>query len=490
MIPLTILAVAALFVLTTSAFADQAKGPLKVLPGNPRYFADGNGKTVFLTGSHTWNNLVDIDRLTPPANPVFDFDAYLSFLAAHHHNCFRLWMWDNSAIFDAKGKVSYRQAPLPYVRTGPGSALDGKPRFDLEKFDPAYFDRLRKRTVAAGDRGMYVIVMLFQGFSLIKKPPHEDPWPGHCFNLANNINNIDGDPDHKGNGLYTRTLDNPAIIALQEAYVRKVVDTVNDLDNVLYEITNEDDGSPADTAWQYHMIEVLRKYEAGKPKQHPIGMTVQWPQPNNAPLLASSAEWISPGEEGGYQTDPPAADGSKVILNDSDHTAFFTVLQKMGIDGQRAWVWKNFTRGLQVLFMDPYLDPAPWGALNRNGPFDGKPDPYYEVLRINMGYTRTYADRMNLAAMTPQPASASSGFCLASAAPRRAEYLVYLPQGPWVTVDLTGVSGRLAVEWFNPSTGAVIKAQPVAGGKKQALTAPFGGDAVLYMVQVETKVTE
>ena len=27
--------------------------------------------------------------------------------------------------------------------------------------------------------------------------------------------------------------------ALQEAYVRKVIDTVNDLDNVLYEITNE-----------------------------------------------------------------------------------------------------------------------------------------------------------------------------------------------------------------------------------------------------------
>jgi hypothetical protein len=482
MIPLCALALAALSIAATQTAAVPAREPLKVLPGNPRYFTDGSGKAVFLTGSHTWNNLVDISRLTPPANPVLDFKAYLDFLEAHHHNCFRLWMWDNSAIFDARGKVSYVQSPLPYPRTGPGNARDGKPKFDLDKFDQAYFDRLRERTVAARDRGMYVIVMLFQGFSLIKKPPHEDPWPGHCFHAANNINNIDGDPHHKGNGLYTRNLSNPAITALQEAYVRKVIDTVNDLDNVLYEITNEDDGSPADTAWQYHMIDLVRKYEAGKPKQHPIGMTVQWPEPKNAPLLESAAEWISPGEEGGYQTDPPAADGTKVILNDTDHTAFFTVLQKMGLEGQRAWVWKNFTRGNQTLFMDPYLDPAPWSALNRNGPFDGKPDPYYEILRINMGYTRVFADKMNLAAMTPQPALASSGYCLASAAPKAAEFLVYLPQGPWVTVDLGGISGMLSVEWFNPSTGATIKGKTIAGGAKRALQAPFGGDAVLHMV--------
>ena len=33
----------------------------------------------------------------------------------------------------------------------------------------------------------------------------------------------------------------PAITSLQEAYVRKVIDAVNDLDNVLYEICNEGD---------------------------------------------------------------------------------------------------------------------------------------------------------------------------------------------------------------------------------------------------------
>ena len=36
-------------------------------------------------------------------------------------------------------------APLMYKRTGPGLALDGKPKFDVTEFEQAYFDRLRER---------------------------------------------------------------------------------------------------------------------------------------------------------------------------------------------------------------------------------------------------------------------------------------------------------------------------------------------------------
>lgn len=129
---------------------------------------------------------------------------------------------------------------------------------------------------------------------------------------------------------------------------------------------------------------------------------------------ASRSQWLTKvraSTAAGYQADPPAAVGRKVVLNDTDHSFYYVALQKAGLDAQRAWVWKNFTRGHQALFMDPYLDPTPWGVVGRNKPKDGKHDPYWEVLRLNMGYTRTYADRMNLAAMTPQPALASSGFC-------------------------------------------------------------------------------
>ncbi|MGE3776134.1 MAG: hypothetical protein AB7F89_03030 [Pirellulaceae bacterium] len=39
--------------------AKQSVGPLRVHPDNPRYFTDGSGKAVYLTGSHVWNTLQD-----------------------------------------------------------------------------------------------------------------------------------------------------------------------------------------------------------------------------------------------------------------------------------------------------------------------------------------------------------------------------------------------------------------------------------------------
>jgi len=53
--------------------------PLRVHPTNPRYFTDDGVRAILLTGSHTWNNLVDMGPSDPP--PRFDYDAYLFCLA-------------------------------------------------------------------------------------------------------------------------------------------------------------------------------------------------------------------------------------------------------------------------------------------------------------------------------------------------------------------------------------------------------------------------
>ena len=143
-------------------------------------------------------------------------------------------------------------APLAWMRTGPGTALDGKPKFDLTQLDPAYFDRLRKRVTAARDRGIYVAIMLFGGHYEC-----HGGWRGNPFNAHNNINGINGDPSGDGVGLEAHTLAVPAITRLQEAYVRKVIDTVNDCDNVLYEIANEAD--EATVEWQYHLIRFIHQ---------------------------------------------------------------------------------------------------------------------------------------------------------------------------------------------------------------------------------------
>lgn len=445
-------------------------GPLHVLSSNPRYFSNGRDQAVYLTGSHHWHSLVSRSSSTPV--PPSDFDSYLNFLALYDHNFIRMWAIERGWDYDPLGGSYYDISP--FRRVGPGLALDGGPKYDVDAFDQDYFDRLRKRVSSAKGRGVYVSIMLFNGWSVISWDK-TNAWRGHPFHRENNINGIDGDLNQDDQGTEVHTIGTDARIlairARQEAYIRKVVDAVNDLDNVLYEIGNE--LGPHATQWQYSMIGYLRSYEATKPYQHPIGMTsnggLSGPYDDTADLYASSADWISPSANGDdYKHDPPAADGRKVVISDTDHL--------WGIGGDHVWVWKSFTRGLNPIYMDPYGDPAfPMAD---------------ETARQAMGHTRWYANKLDLAATVPRPELATTGYCLVQS---RRKYLVYLPpdreavglssQGGnhEVTVNLSDSSGVLAVEWFNPRTGDAIQGETLLGGGSRTLVAPFGGGAVLYL---------
>jgi hypothetical protein len=439
-------------------------GPLRVHPDNPRYFADGSGKAVLLVGSHTWNSLVDISPSDPPAK--FDFDAYLDFLARHGHNFIRLWTWE-PVTWDTPpkrwgGRRQHNAAPQPWARTGKGKALDGKVKFDLTKYDPEYFKRLRTRVEAARKRGIYVSVMLFEGWAMQFAP---GAWEGHPFHPKNNVNGINADTDGDGKGLEFHELGNKAVLDLQAAYIRKAIDTVNDLDNVLWEISNEN--HPASTKWQYHMIELIHAHEKTKPRQHPVGMTFQHKGGNNKTLFDSPAEWISPNAVGGYRDNPPAATGRKVIITDTDHL--------WGIGGNHEWVWKSFVRGMNPIFMDPY------DGLVLGTRFDKKWGPIHRA----MGQVLRLSRRVDLAGLTPRDKLASTGYCLAKATRKGAEYLVYAPKGGRVTVDLSATPGELAVEWYSPRSDKAHAAGKVKGAGRRQLTPPFQGDAVLVLASPE-----
>ena len=437
-------------------------GPLRVHPRNPRYFRDGSGQIVYLTGSHTWATLQE--RGYAGSTPNFDYPAYLTFLQTFQHNCLRLWAWEHAMWMQFTAQP-VRYTPLPFLRSGPGTARDGGLKFDLSRWSQPYFDRVRARVRAAQARGIYVIVMLFQGFSIEQKgtvgmdPRLGNPWEGHPFHRDNNINGLDGDPTGDGEGQEVHTLALPAITARQKAYVRKVIDTLNDLDNVLWEISNESPGGSRE--WQYHLIEYVKSYEAQKPFQHPVGMTIAWPEGSNAALWESAADWISPNASGGYKETPPVADGRKIILNDTDHL--------WGVGGNRAWVWKSFLRGLHPLFMDPYKDVR----------FGGTYDPQWDGVRRALGHTLAYADKLPLATMTPQPSVASTQYCLAHAG---VAYLIYQPVADTAfTVQLHAHTYR--VEWGHPVTGQIVSARTLTvprGGT--SFRAPFSGDAILSLV--------
>jgi hypothetical protein len=117
-------------------------------------------------------------------------------------------------------------------------------------------------------------------------------------------------------------------------------------------------------------------------------------------------------------------------------------------------------------------------------PVDGigsAPDSRWDNVRATMGRVRSYADRVNLAAMAPRGNLSSTGHVLASTDSANPEILVYAPSGGNFTVNLSRVTGQLTVEWMNPATGAKTAGATINGGTTIAFAAPFNGDAVLYL---------
>lgn len=116
----------------------------------------------------------------------------------------------------------------PWARNAtPGYAGDGN-KFDLARWDEAYFRRLRDFVRAAGERGIAVEVTFF---SSIYGDAQSRINP---LNPANNVNDTD-DMDWRR----VHTLDNGDLLAHQERMVRKLVRELNEFDNVLFEIQNE-----------------------------------------------------------------------------------------------------------------------------------------------------------------------------------------------------------------------------------------------------------
>jgi hypothetical protein len=479
---------------------DAARGPLVVSDANPRYFTvvssnAADQKAVYLTGSHIWNNLHDgigpgsSCADTPEQN---DYRAYLDFLKDHGHNFIRLWRWEHFKSQAAGGGFHLCMTPQPWPRTGPGSAIDEKPKFDLSTFDQAYFDRLRDRVIAAGNEGIYVAVMLFDGWALHLSPP-PDNVEGHPFHAANNINEIGVSSivDYQ-----VLPLD-PRVQALQEAYIRKVVDTVHDLPNVLYEVANESSGDSAEsvqlpdgssiptpvgdsTQWQYWVIDLVKQYERQMGyEKHPIGMTMQYPVPDqsrvNDPLFNGPADWISPGFDdqfpGRWYTDPPASDGRKVVITDTDHYA-------PGM-GDALWAWKSFLRGHNPILMD-------YGIIDVVNPLDpslGIPSyESFEPARHAMGDTLRFAQRVSLLDMEPRGDLSSTGYVLANPGE---EYLILQPTETTEPFTVALKAGTYTARWYSVGSRDEKEAKDVTADSAGniSLVAPFAqaGPTALYL---------
>lgn len=420
---------------------------------NGRYFANNNGPIV-LSGMHTWYNVQDGGDDDPP--PVFDWDEYLEALVDYGHNCTKLWRLETARDWGGfPGQVFGQNA---YARTGPGNAADGHPKFDLDTWNDEYFARLRTRAIEAGNAGIYVIAQLFQGWHLDNKSQGSgDPWPYHPFENGNNINNVDGDVNNDGDGFELRNVSQTALYTRSLAFVDKMIATLGDLDHIIWEVCNEDTQSSAAVTWQRAIAAYIKAEDT---RNHPVGITKLYPGGDNGDLFASSdADWISIDDN----SDPDEADGSKVILWDTDHV--------FGVTSTYQWVLRSFAQGHNPLYMDVW-DGALYGS-------DTRANADYILIRRLMGDAVGYSERMDLLNAEPDGSLSETGWCLASPT----ELFVYQDDTGAFDVNLSGYGGVFTLEWYRVSNGTTQAGSNVTGGASRTLTPPWSGEVVAFLSQ-------
>jgi hypothetical protein len=445
----------------------QMRGPLRINPLNPRVLTDDTGRGILLTGFHTWNNLVE---LSPAGQEnVFDYGRYLDVLTELGHNCIRLWAWDSLTTWNPKD----RSHTHPWARTGPGVAVDGKPKFDLARLDDSYFVRLKDRVRRAGERGIYVSVMLFE--SWCTNGGNTSPLDWHIFAGANNINGIDVSARLREKWMVDwMALGDPRVTRLQEAYVARVVDELNGLDNVLYEISNE--AGKLSYAWQEHMIRYIHERERAMPKRHLVtlsgGMDTRTDDFfNTSAELVAPEGWAPEGQASPYRDglstwgDPPEQKRHAVIL-DTDHI--------WGIGGNVLWAWQMFCRGYHLFYMDR-IDDLPGRIFEH----PWWPEPTNLSLRRELGAIRRVADSIDMNTTIPTSGAASSDYCLTSPDGTR---IAVAPAGGSIEVGVQ--AGRFLVDWREIAGGtaaAQVRRDLSAGQTKFA--SPFGDGACVLLVR-------
>jgi len=223
--------------------------PLTVYSANPRYLAT-DGKPVVFIGA---------GRVYPGDTEGHLFEEYVSgykyrdaidFMAAYKANYGRIWHmqpWYSPNI------------RWPWARTGPGTANDGKPKYDLTKWDEQFWAEMRDACAYAASKDIFLEIDLWEecGMEADSSAPGTHRWSYHPFNPSNNINglNLPSGSSSTVSGVPAfYNLTDSKLLSIQKLYVDKLLAETSGYPNVIYEICNEYTG-PSD--WENYWIDYV-----------------------------------------------------------------------------------------------------------------------------------------------------------------------------------------------------------------------------------------
>jgi hypothetical protein len=439
---------------------------LAIYPANPAYFESPDGKPVVMIGDYEASPTAPTGV---PMDPNYDYGIFFDTLKENGLNFAKVWInygveaeYDSETSFDDYHRFNL----MPYLRTGPGLANDGRPKYDLTQFNPYYFERMAAACAAARARGIYVHLVLIDGW-IFRIPPL---WKYHAYNIDNNVNHVDGDPKRTGTSTDPEqgscSLANARVLEVEKAYLRRIVDAVNDFDNVLFEVSNE---NYYNLEWELSIARFVHEYEKGKPRQHLV-MPLDLPDHDYGgvtfgadPKNDHTKSWKTWDLAQLHATLLAARKLKQPLIYDTDG------IESNDNPVQRKGFWTAFVSGGHVNYTDYSFQPEVGGderGLRR------------AELRRQLGHLADFTRQVRFWEMHPAD-SIRSGDAYALASEREA--VVYLPQGGNADVCLEGMPGSLRAKWFNPRNGLFSESFAVTGGKTQRFSAPDVRDWVLYL---------
>src|SRR5579875_2579578 len=198
---------------TAARSLQPSDSPIRLHPENPHYFQFRGRPAILITSTEHYGAVLNGD---------FDPIPYLDELRARGFNLTRTFSGTYREVPGAFKIDKNTLAPTPekyigpWPRTGIPGAADGRNKFDLGRWNAAYFERLKAFVAAASKRGIVVEYTLFCPFY------EENLWAVNPMNARNNVNGIGNIPRNEAYTGKHRDLQD-----VQEAFVRKAVRELN-----------------------------------------------------------------------------------------------------------------------------------------------------------------------------------------------------------------------------------------------------------------------
>jgi hypothetical protein len=464
--------------------------PIRLHPANPHYFLFRGKAVALITSGEHYGAVL---------NPDFDYRRYLATLAADGLNYTRLFGGSYLEV-PAKsfGILRNDLAPAtgrylaPWARSDAPGYAGGGSKFDLKRWDPAFFARYRDFLTEAAKLGIVVEITLFSSHY------DENQWRLSALNPANNINATNALDWKK-----LHTLENGNILAHQERYARKLVREASEFDNVIFELENEPwsdrpvlsdlinpylrppgrDNYPNSVdlpdelamAWQASVAGWIQEEEASLPNRHLMAQ--------NYCNFRFSVRKLLPGIDiVNFHYAYPEAVTLNYGLDKAisyDETGFLG----HDDDAYRRQAWNFMLSGGSVFdSLDYSFTPGHEDGtdLEPNGPGGGSP-----ALRGQLRILQAFLQSMSLVDLRPDTRTLrhGSGVIARVLSNPEHEYGIYLDgNGPSeVTLDLP--AGQYSGGWINVRTGNVDKSEQFrhAGGDKVLQSPKFQSGIALRL---------